>query len=203
MVLPVARVSLSRASLAAAQAVEVEAAARATVARVVLVAEPLAGVVAVARETASPPVRVVLVATVTPESIPGEVTMRYAIIENGAVVNVAVAESALDANWIESETAAIGDLWDGQVFTSPQPDVAVPAEITPRQARLALLGAGLLSSVDAALDGLAEPMRSAARIEWEYATKIERASPLVAQLGPALGMSPEQIDALFVSAASL
>lgn len=80
---------------------------------------------------------------------------------------------------------------------------AAPSSITPRQARLALLGAGLLSSVDVALAGLPEPQKSAAQIEWEYATSVERSSPLVTSLGGALGLTGAQIDALFIQAAAL
>ena len=79
----------------------------------------------------------------------------------------------------------------------------VPSEVTMRQARLALLGAGKLAMVDAAIDALPEPQRSAARIEWEYSSAVQRHNGFVAALGPALGMTPEQIDALFVAAAAL
>jgi hypothetical protein len=81
--------------------------------------------------------------------------------------------------------------------------VPVPQQVTMRQARLALLQAGLLSSVDAAIDGLPEPDRSAAKIEWEYAAVVQRASGLVPAMGAALGMTEAQIDALFILAATL
>ena len=45
--------------------------------------------------------------------------MKYAIIENGIVINKAVAEEPLGENWIESSSCKIGDLWDGEKFTSP------------------------------------------------------------------------------------
>ena len=51
-----------------------------------------------------------------------------AIVENGIVVNIALAEPdfATEQGWIVSDTAKIGDLWDGQTFTSaavPTPDI--------------------------------------------------------------------------------
>ena len=70
-------------------------------------------------------------------------------------------------------------------------------EVTMRQARLALLGAGKLAEVDAALASLPSPLKEAAQIEWEYAATVRRDSPLIAQLGPALGMTDDAIDALF------
>lgn len=75
--------------------------------------------------------------------------------------------------------------------------VTVPPVITARQARLALHAAGLLAGVDAAVTTAG----GAVQIEWEYATEIERASPLVASIGSALGMDGAQIDALFIDAA--
>lgn len=54
--------------------------------------------------------------------------MRVAIIENGVVANIAVAdlEFAQEQGWVVSETAQMGDLWDGITFTSPS---ATDAEI--------------------------------------------------------------------------
>jgi len=131
--------------------------------------------------------------------------MRYAIIENGIVVNIAEAEAPLGADWIADDgNARIGGSWDGSAFHPPPPPaVVVPASVTMRQARLALLGAGKLAEVDAAIDMLPSPQKDAARIEWEYAAVVERTSPLIATLGPALGLSEAALDALFVQAATL
>ncbi|MBK6742515.1 MAG: hypothetical protein IPG66_05860 [Hydrogenophilales bacterium] len=83
------------------------------------------------------------------------------------------------------------------------PVAEVPAAVSMRQARLALLGAGLLASVNAALAAMPGAAGEAARIEWEYAHEIRRDSPLVAGLSGALAISGEQLDALFVAAAGL
>lgn len=49
--------------------------------------------------------------------------MKYAIITNGVVTNVALSDEALESNWVQSDTAAIGDIYaDGQ-FTKPVPVV--------------------------------------------------------------------------------
>lgn len=79
----------------------------------------------------------------------------------------------------------------------------VPSAVTMRQARLALLGAGLLASVDAAIDGLPSPQKEAARIEWEYATEVQRSSGLVPMMVVALGLDDAALDALFIEAAAL
>ena len=89
-------------------------------------------------------------------------------------------------------------------YVPPEPvPPYVPASVTMRQARLALLGAGLLASVDAAIDGLPSPQKEAARIEWEYATEVQRVSGLVPMMGAALGLDDAALDALFVAAVAL
>jgi hypothetical protein len=72
-----------------------------------------------------------------------------------------------------------------------------------RQARLALLGAGLLAQVNDAITAMGGTPGEAARIEWEYALSVERDSPLVASLTAALGLTAAQLDALFTTAAGL
>ena len=75
----------------------------------------------------------------------------------------------------------------------------VPQSVTMRQARLALLAAGLLDTVETAAAG-AGP---AAAIEWEYAGDVQRGAGLVPAMATALGMTDAQIDALFVTASTL
>ena len=80
----------------------------------------------------------------------------------------------------------------------------VPQSVTMRQARLALLGVGLLDDVDAAIAAIPDPaQRKAAQIEWEYATVIERNSPLVQSLAAGLGLTAADIDDLLTLAATL
>lgn len=74
-----------------------------------------------------------------------------------------------------------------------------PASVSMRQARLALLGAGLLDTVDVAI----AQAGGAAKIEWEYATEVRRDAPLVTQMGQMLNMDSAALDALFVQAVTL
>lgn len=90
-----------------------------------------------------------------------------------------------------------------QIKSAPAPAPVIPDAITMRQARLALLDAGLLATVDQAIASMSGVEGEAARIEWEYAMEVRRDSPLIAALGPALGLTGEQIDALFVAGAGL
>lgn len=85
----------------------------------------------------------------------------------------------------------------------PPPPPSVPQEVTMRQARLALLGIGMLSTVEAAIDALPEPPRTAARIEWDYSNTIQRNNGFVSQLAATLGFSESQLDELFITASGL
>ena len=81
------------------------------------------------------------------------------------------------------------------------PPPPVPASVSMRQGRLALLAAGLLDTVEAGIASIPDATkRRAAEIDWEYATEIRRQSPLIASLGPALGLTDAQIDGLFIAA---
>jgi len=63
--------------------------------------------------------------------------MKYAIIENSTVVNIAVADAPLADNWIESDTAAIGDTYENGQFVTPSPDAdAAAAEVRAERNKL-------------------------------------------------------------------
>lgn len=79
----------------------------------------------------------------------------------------------------------------------------IPQSVTMCQARLALLGAGLISVVNAAVAGMTGAQGDAARVEWEFRLTVDRHDPLVLALAPALGLTDLQLDTLFVAAAKL
>ena len=86
----------------------------------------------------------------------------------------------------------------------PPPPVVIPQSVTMRQARLALLGAGLLDDVYAAIAAIPDPVqRKAAEIEWEYAQTVDRNSPFTQQMAAGLSLTAEHLDALFTQAAGL
>jgi len=101
-----------------------------------------------------------------------------------------------NANYIRiQELVATGELVIASYVAPPAPPVT---QVTMRQARLALLAAGLLDDVEAML---AQADR-AVQIEWEYAAVVDRSSALVQAIGAALGLSEQRIDELFVDAAT-
>jgi hypothetical protein len=88
-----------------------------------------------------------------------------------------------------------------EVEEADKPKPVVPHTVTMRQARLALLAVGLLDDVEDAIEAIPDlKTRRAAQIDWEYATDVRRDSPLIAQLGPNLGLTDAQIDELFIAA---
>jgi hypothetical protein len=54
--------------------------------------------------------------------------MKFAIIENGIVANVVVADEALESNWVETDQAGPGWLYQNGEFLPPPPVVPTKAE---------------------------------------------------------------------------
>ena len=75
----------------------------------------------------------------------------------------------------------------------------VPQQVTMRQARLALLSAGLLDDVEMVIAAAGR----AAQLEWEYAAVVDRSNPAVAAVQQQKALTDAQIDDLFREAAKL
>lgn len=91
--------------------------------------------------------------------------------------------------------------WDGNAWV-PAP-LPVPDVVTMRQARLALLQAGLLARVNTAVANMPGTAGDTARIEWGFSSIVERNHPFVQSLGGVLNLNEEQLDDLFRQAAAL
>jgi hypothetical protein len=108
----------------------------------------------------------------------------------------------------DTQIDGVLELYTEADFAQMQADELALCDTTPkvstmRQARLALLGAGLLPSVDATIAAMTGAEGDAARIEWEYAQEVRRDSPLMSGMVTALGLTSAQVDALFETAARL
>lgn len=129
--------------------------------------------------------------------------MRYAIIEDGVVMNIGAAtpEYADEQGWVACpDGCEIGWLYDGEEFTTPAPTISpVPIAVTPLQMRRALRIAGLKAGIDTFLAQAGEEAEEA----WEYAVEIRRDDVLVNMAATALNKSPEELDDLFRLAASI
>lgn len=83
-----------------------------------------------------------------------------------------------------------------QVLTTFDP--AAVYSVTMRQARLALIQAGLYAQVQTA--AAADPTT---QVWWDYSDTVERANPILNAVASQLGLTSAQVDALFKTAATL
>lgn len=137
---------------------------------------------------------------------------RYAIVVDSGVVNVIEAAADFAAAYatqqggqaVQSDTAAPGDAYAGGEFTRPAAVAPVPQQVTRRQAKQALLLAGLLSNVQPAIDAIPDAtQRALAQLEWDESLNFERHRPILIALAGALGLDSDDLDALFRTAAGL
>lgn len=137
--------------------------------------------------------------------------MRYAIVKAGVCVDVVEADQAgaqiaaqfYGGQAVESAVASPRDSYAGGVFTRSTAR-SVPREVTMRQAREALIDAGLIDAVEAAINALPDGAAKAkARNAWEKSQTVQRHFGLVAQLAPVLGLTSQQLDDLFIQASHL
>ena len=101
----------------------------------------------------------------------------------------------------------VGDVGADEYYSDEPIEIVanfgIPDKVTMRQARLALHAAGLLSQVEVAIEALPEPNRTVARIEWDYASEVHRASEFVTLLGAELELDKQSLDDLFLKAREL
>ena len=129
---------------------------------------------------------------------------RYVSVLNGTVTLAGIAWDGVTpyaspdgGTLIASDTANVGDTYDGTTFTpGPPPAPVVPATVTAAQLRLALANANLLNAVNAAVAAASQESQT----YWGYAKGFDRTNPLVTQIGAAIGQTSAQMDAVFIQA---
>lgn len=84
---------------------------------------------------------------------------------------------------------------------APVAVVSVPPVVSRFQARAALMLAGLLDDVEALMSAPGTP--ALAKLAWADAMEFERQSPTIAALAGAVGLTEQDIDALFITAAGI
>jgi len=104
---------------------------------------------------------------------------------------------AVDTN-AQTGEVTIRDMTPEEIAAMPWP-VTVPAVVSRFQARAALLQVGKLAAADAAV----AQADALTKLAWADATEFERASPSIAALAPALGLSGDDLDALFIAASKI
>lgn len=119
------------------------------------------------------------------------------IMDGETVVRTIVADPAF-------AEAQYPGAWRVAEQQAQQPALAVPQVVTRRQARQALLLAGLLDNVQPAIDAIPDPVhRQLAQIEWDDSLEFNRTRPLLVQLGNAIGLDDAGLDQLFITAKGL
>ena len=125
--------------------------------------------------------------------------MKYAIIENNKIVNIAVADTYLAINWVQLQDGfGIGDNYVNGVFSKEILPIQVPQTITPRQARLILLQYGLLDDIELLIKD-----NRTVQIWWEYSTDIQRNNEQLLEFAAITGLTDEQLDDMFIKASKL
>ncbi len=142
---------------------------------------------------------------------------KYARIDDGKVAELFETEGDIttmfhpELLWVgvtEDSFPLMGwgyTLENGLHTFNPPPSVipSVPQKVTMRQARLALHNINKLSAVEAAINALPEPPKTAARIEWDYSSEVHRNKEFTLMMATALGLTDEALDNLFITAAAL
>lgn len=113
-----------------------------------------------------------------------------------AARDAAIAEKASAVAALELQVAAL----EAQLNPIDANGFAVLSAV---QVRLALLSAGItFAHVDAVIDSMpAGVERDTARTYWEYSVELHRDNPMIAQFASALGLTGEQVDAMWRGAA--
>lgn len=128
---------------------------------------------------------------------------RVAIIVDGNVVNVVIVtegQDVPDGGVVLQEGSLVGPGYtyaDGK-FTPPLKPVLVPDRISLMQAKMFLHSQGLLDDVDNYMNDPGTD--AAARIYWQNASHLHRNHPIVAGVAQVLGLTSEQVDAMFIAA---
>ena len=96
--------------------------------------------------------------------------------------------------------SALQALIGGEVPAMPP---RIPREIANWRAKAILASMGMIDQVEAAIASLPEPERTVITVAWQGDARLARNGPTVTALAPALGLSPEQVDAMFIAAEDL
>jgi len=125
-------------------------------------------------------------------------TMNYYTKPNGEVH--ALAEDGSQDQFLTEDMRLMTEAELAAHFATPPPQVPIYVEMI--QARLALLHAGHLATVKAAIAAMPGIEGEEARETWEFAPRVRRDSSLVAAMGVLLSLTDKQLDDLFLDAAT-
>jgi hypothetical protein len=101
---------------------------------------------------------------------------------------------------VHTDTANIGDSYDGTKFVAATPAVVVPQQVALWQAKAALQSAGLLAETNSAIAAMNNDIVTSF---WANAVTLDRGSLTLADLASAINLTSAQVDALFIAAAGI
>lgn len=136
------------------------------------------------------------------------------VIRGGVVVNtiVATVSEAREAYphdvCIAADIGAIGWAWDGTqlIAPAPQPQAqrSAPQTVTRAQGKAALIQAGYWPGVLAFVASIEdETQRALAEVALHDTLEWQRSSPFLNAAAAGMGITAEQLDALFVAAGEI
>lgn len=132
--------------------------------------------------------------------------MTYTLTSGNSGAVIRDFDGAFIPNDPENSDRLLFEAWlseGGDPSDAPQPPAATPEPLTARQLRLQLISMGItMATVDGMIATFAEPARSIAQVEWEYATTYEINHPLVGALAAAMGIGQEGIEVAWSEAAT-
>ncbi|NYT38856.1 hypothetical protein ERD78_18930 [Allopusillimonas soli] len=121
-------------------------------------------------------------------------------VELGETVPFNACAADIEAHGVELYNRAVaGDFGPIAPFVAPAP--IIPQRVTAAQGGIALIQAGLMDAVQAAVDDAQTP----AEVKWAWAKARdwERPSPALAYLADKAGITSAQMDDLFTAAAQI
>ncbi|MFZ2967913.1 MAG: hypothetical protein WA080_02525 [Sulfuricurvum sp.] len=145
----------------------------------------------------------------------------FAVVENGIVVNVIVADdefvalyqeqnqSQLCIEYVESDindenVARIGEHYVDGKFITPYVAPSIPASITMGQFRAILIIMRMGTEVQAVLDSIPDELqRELAQSDFEYRGSVERHHTLVEQFIASGRITEAEVDKFFIEGAKL
>ena len=134
---------------------------------------------------------------------------RYVVVTDGVAVNALLADAPLSSAWMRSDDADIGwVLRDGTLVppvhepSQPAPPV-VPQSVSRAQGKAALIQAGYWQGVMAFVAAIEDDtQRALAEVALNDTQEWRRDSPFLNAAAAALGLSTEQLDALWKGGAA-
>lgn len=131
--------------------------------------------------------------------------MDYQLTKDGGVIRLSdgayIPADPTNRDYAEY-LAWLGD--DNEPLPAPDPDIPVPHQVTRAQGKAALIVAGLWDDVLAYVEAIDDPQEKLlALVALNDTTHWNRDSPMLNTAAAALGLTEQQLDDLFIQAATI